>query len=107
VGGVSVVLLRSRGSRSAIPLLARSIAKEIAGQEPPEQIAGSDAPEAGHGPGAGFEADMDELQAELGDDWIPRFPVHGGGRRPSAEKQDSSQRVEAATAEQLVRSSRR
>jgi hypothetical protein len=46
---------------------------------------------------------MDELQAELGDDWIPRFPVHGGGRRLSAEKQDSSQRVEAATAEQLVR----
>ena len=90
-------------SRGAIPLLARSIAREIAGQEPPEQIAGSDAPEAGEGPGAGFEADMHELQAELGDDWIPRFSVHGGDGWLNSEKQDSSQRVEAATAEQLVR----
>ena len=90
-------------SRGAIPLLARSVAKEIAVQEPPEQIAGSDAPEAGGGPGAGFEADMHELQAELGDDWILRFSVHGGDGWLTAEKQDSSQRVEAATAEQLVR----
>jgi hypothetical protein len=90
-------------SRSAIPLMARSIAKEIAAQDPPEQIAGSDAPEAGGGPGAGFEADMHELQAELGDDWILRFSVHGGDGWLTAEKQDSSQRVEAATAEQLVR----
>jgi hypothetical protein len=90
-------------SRGAIPLLARSVAKEIAGQEPPEQIAGSDAPDAGDGPGAGFEADMRELQAELGDDWILRFSVHGGDGWLTAEKQDSTQRVEAATAEQLVR----
>jgi hypothetical protein len=90
-------------SRGAIPLLARSVAKEIAGQEPPEQIAGSDAPEAGGGPVAGFEADMHELQAELGDDWILRFSVHGGDGWLTAEKQDSTQRVAAATAEQLVR----
>jgi hypothetical protein len=90
-------------SRGAIPLLARSIAKEIAAQDPPEQIGGSDVPEAGGGPAADFEADMHELQARLGDDWILRFSVHGEDGWLTAEKQDSSQRVEAATAEQLVR----
>ena len=90
-------------SRSAIPLLARSIAKEIAAQEPPEQIGGSDVPEAGGGPAPDFEADMHELQARLGDDWILRFSVHGGDGWLTAEKRDSSQRVEAVAAEQLVR----
>jgi hypothetical protein len=90
-------------SRSAIPLMARSIAKEIAAQDPPEQIGGSDVPEAGGGPAPDFEADMHELQARLGDDWILRFSVHGEDGWPTAEKQDLSQRVEAATAEQLVR----
>jgi hypothetical protein len=90
-------------SRSAIPLMARSIAKEIAAQDPPEQIGGSDVPEAGGGPAPDFEADMHELQARLGDDWILRFSVHGEDGWLTAEKQDLSQRVEAATAEQLVR----
>jgi hypothetical protein len=56
------------------------------------------APEAGED----FEADMHELQAELGEDWIVSFSVHGQDGWLTAEKQDSSQRVEAATAEQLV-----
>jgi hypothetical protein len=90
-------------SRSAIPLMARSIAKEIAAQDPPEQIGGSDVPEAGGGPAPDFEADMHELQARLGDDWILRFSVHGEDGWLTAETQDLSQRVEAATAEQLVR----
>jgi len=90
-------------SRSAIPLMARSIAKEIAAQDPPEQIGGSDVPEAGGGPAPDFEAAMHELQAELGDDRILRFSVHGEDGWLTADKQDSSQRVEAATAEQLVR----
>jgi hypothetical protein len=90
-------------SRSAIPLMARSIAKEIAAQDPPEQIGGSDVPEAGGGPAPDFEADMHELQARLGDDWILRFSVHGEDGWLTAEKQDLSQRVEAATAEELVR----
>jgi hypothetical protein len=90
-------------SRSAIPLMARSIAKEIAAQDPPEQIGGSDVPEAGGGPAPDFEAVMHELQARLGDDWILRFSVHGEDGWLTAEKQDLSQRVEAATAEQLVR----
>jgi hypothetical protein len=49
-------------SRSAIPLMARSIAKEIAAQDPPEQIGRSDVPEAGGGPAPDFEADMHELR---------------------------------------------
>jgi hypothetical protein len=57
-------------SSSLLHFLARSIAKEIAAQDPPEQIGGSDVPEAGGGPAPDFEADMHELQAELGDDWI-------------------------------------
>jgi hypothetical protein len=39
----------------------------------------------------------------LGDEWILRFSVHGEDGWLTAEKQDLSQRVEAATAEQLVR----
>jgi hypothetical protein len=46
---------------------------------------------------------MHELQARLGDDWILRFSVHGEDGWLTAEKQDLTQRVEAATAEQLVR----
>jgi hypothetical protein len=98
-------------SSSAIPLVARSIAKEIASHEPSEQPpssdptegGGGDATEAGNGPVPDFEADMHELQEELGDDWILRFSVHGEDGWLTAEKEDSSQRVEAATADHLVR----
>ena len=45
-----------------------------------------------------FEADMRELQAELGEDWILRFSVHGDDAWLTAEKDDGSQRVEAPTA---------
>jgi hypothetical protein len=90
-------------SRGAIPLLARSIAKEITRQEPPEQIDGKDAPDAGDGPAPDFEADMHELQAELGDDWILSFSVHGEDAWLTAEKQDSSQRIEAETADELLK----
>jgi hypothetical protein len=45
-----------------------------------------------------FEADMHELQAELGDDWILRFSVQGDDAWLTAEKDDGSQRVEAPTA---------
>ena len=88
----------------AIPLLARSIAKEIAHREHPngsseeahrrrgddERSADSEAPD--------FEADMRELQAELGEDWILRFSVQGDNAWLTAEKDDGSQRVEAPTA---------
>jgi hypothetical protein len=90
-------------SRSAIPLMARSIAKEIARQEPPEQIAGTDTSNPEDGPVVDFEAEMHELQAELGEDWILRFSVHGEDGWLTAEKQDSSQRVNADTADQLLK----
>jgi hypothetical protein len=87
----------------AIPLLARSIAKEIAQREHPggaSEEAG-DEPGNGAGPAPDFEADMRELQAELGEDWILRFSVQGDEAWLTAEKDDGSQRVEAPTAEVL------
>jgi hypothetical protein len=50
---------------------------------------------------ADFEADMHDLQAELGEDWILRFSVQGDDAWLTAEKDDGSQRVEAPTAEVL------
>ena len=109
-------------NRGAIPLLARSIAKEIAhGQHPngvSEDAEAEDEPnaessaeaddepnaEADDEPNAeceappDFEADMHELQAELGEDWILRFCVQGDSAWLTAEKDDGSQRVEAQTA---------
>ena len=134
----------------AIPLLARSIAKDIAHREHPnggaddagEDANDGDAPaeqsaraaeedsaeehdqdDAGAGDeddagaededdaGAGdedngaapdFEADMHELQAELGEDWILRFSVKGDDGWLTAEKEDGSQRVEAPTADVIA-----
>src|SRR5919107_314276 len=49
-----------------------------------------------------FEAEMHELQEELGEDWILRFSVQGDDAWLTAEKDDGSQRVEAPTAEVLT-----
>jgi hypothetical protein len=49
-----------------------------------------------------FEADMRELQGELGDDWILRFSVQGDESWLTAEKDDGSQRVQASTASVLA-----
>jgi hypothetical protein len=51
---------------------------------------------------ADFEADMHDLQAELGEDWILRFSVHGDDAWLTAEKDDGSQRIEAQTAAVLT-----
>jgi hypothetical protein len=98
----------------AIPLLARSIAKEIAHRERPqsdpedakaksEDKGGAEAsngqPAEGEAPD--FEADMRELQAELGKDWVLSFSVHGDEGWLTAEKDDGSQHVEAQTADVL------
>ena len=48
-------------------------------------------------------ASMHELQAELGDDWILSFSVHGERGWLTAEKQDSRQRIEADTADELLK----
>jgi hypothetical protein len=98
----------------AIPLLARSIAKEIAHRERPqgesegakskaddEGGGAADNGQAAEGEAPDFEADMRELQAELGEDWILSFSVHGDEGWLTAEKDDGSQHVEAQTADVL------
>ena len=49
-----------------------------------------------------FEADMRELQAELGDEWVLAFSVKGDDAWLTAEKEDGSQHVEAQTADLLL-----
>ena len=49
-----------------------------------------------------FEADMHELQAKLGEDWILRFSVRGDDGWLTAEKDDGTQRLEAQTASVLL-----
>jgi hypothetical protein len=96
-------------SRSTIPLVARSIAKEIARREPPEAPEGAEAGSAaederrdGGANAPDFEAEMRELQSELGEDWVLRFSVHGDDAWLTAEKQAEGQRVEAPDAQGLV-----
>jgi hypothetical protein len=105
-------------NRGAIPLLARSIAKEIAHREHPngtsedavvEDAEADDELEEDDEERAeiearriDYEADMHEFQAELGDDWILRFSVHGDEAWLTAEKEDGSQRVEAPSASVLL-----
>jgi hypothetical protein len=114
----------------AIPLLARSIAKDIAhrehasgasedvdgdeerGDEADDQYSadaddepGAEADEEASAEGEAppdFEDEMHELQAELGEDWILRFSVQGDDEWLTAEKDDGSQRVEAPTASVIV-----
>ncbi len=87
----------------AIPMLARSIAKELAHRQPPngatpEAPAADESSSGGDEAAPDFEADMHELQAELGDDWILRFSVQGDKAWLTAEKEDGTQRIEAPNA---------
>ena len=93
-------------SSGTIPLVARSIAKEIARREPPEPpehpgAADGEPPEGGGEP-PNFEAEMHDLQAELGEDWVLRFSVHDGDAWLTAEKPGEDQRVEAPDAQGLL-----
>jgi hypothetical protein len=93
-------------SRSTIPLVARSIAKEIARREPPESPEGQgdaegERPEEG-GKSPDFETEMHELQAELGEEWVLRFSVQGDDAWLTAEKPGEDQRVEAPDAQGLL-----
>jgi hypothetical protein len=89
-------------SRSTIPLVARAIAKEIARREPPEPPEGEGERPAGGDRPPDFEAEMHELQAELGEDWLLRFSVQGDDGWLTAEKPDEDQRVEAPDAQGLL-----
>ena len=98
----------------AIPLLARSIARElaergVAGNGNGNADAGDAQPaESGDEPKTeesqlpDFETEMHDLQDELGKDWIVRFSVHGDEEWLTAEKEDGSQHVEAETADVLI-----
>src|SRR5919109_452418 len=90
-------------NRGAIPMLARSIAKAIAQREhldaAPEGAEAYDEPMSLED----FEAEMHALQADLGDQWVVRFSVHGGDAWLTAETADATQRVEAPTADVLVK----
>lgn len=78
----------------AIPLLARSIAREIAGGDDQDEDEGGEATD--------LEADLHTLQQFLGEDWTLFYAVHGDDAWLIAETQDASQRLEAANAEVLV-----
>jgi hypothetical protein len=56
--------------------------------------------------GIDFEAEMRDLQAELGDDWIVRFPVWSDQASLTAERTDGSQHVEATTAGVLMKAAK-
>jgi hypothetical protein len=106
-------------NRGSIPLLARSIAKEIARHEfgnGASDIATDEDDELDEEPGA--EADdqtgddeddedldlvtaLHDLQADLGEDWILYYSIQGDDTWLTAEKDDASQRVEAPNASVL------
>jgi hypothetical protein len=94
-------------NRGSIPLLARSMAKEIARDElperdPEEQAEGSE-PSSDGDESPDLETALRELQKELGKEWILYFCVHGKNTWLTAEKDDASQRLEAPNAEVLTK----
>jgi hypothetical protein len=89
-------------SRGASPLLARSIARDRrAGGARADR--GQRRPGGRRWPGCGLRGGHARAPGEARRRLDLRFSVHGGGGWLTAEKQDSSQRVEAPTAEQLVK----
>jgi hypothetical protein len=96
-------------NRGSIPLLARSIAKEIArhdfangaaDDEPSDEADDEVSDEQDAGPD--LETALHELQTELGEDWILYFSVQGDDTWLTAERDDASQRVEAPNASVLA-----
>src|SRR5689334_15951415 len=90
-------------NRGAIPLLARSIAREIARDDYHSDEEEAEAEADDDEEAADLEAHLHELQQRLGDDWTLLYGVHGGEAWLAAENQDVTQRIEAPTAEVLVK----
>lgn len=99
-------------SGGAIPMLARSIAKQIArggyaggasgdAVEGVEQSA-EDVEDTAEGQVPSEIEALHELQAKLGEDWIVRYCVQGEDEWLSAEKDDGSQYLEATTGSVLA-----
>ena len=103
-------------NRGAIPMLARSIAKDLlngsanGGPEPKAAKKQPDEPREADretdDPGFDFEAEMHDLQQEIGEDWIVSFSVSDGDAWLTAEKTDGTQHVEAPTASVLVKAAK-
>jgi hypothetical protein len=95
-------------NRGSVPLLARSIAKEMAsrqGAEASDEYESEADDEDGDDSesSADLETQLHKLQEQIGDDWVLYFSVHGGHAWLTAEKEDASQRVEAPTASVLAK----
>ena len=101
-------------NRGSIPLLARSLAEEIAQRRLDEDADAAGEPSDEEDEDVRGEADdeddssgsledeMRDLQASLGDDWILRVSLQGEDAWLTAEKDDGSQHVEAAAADVLA-----
>jgi hypothetical protein len=94
----------------AIPVLARSIARDLLAHQGstnggPESHA-EDEQRGGDETPLDFEAEMHDLQAELGDDWIVRFSVWRDDAWLTAETTDGGQHVEAPTASVLMKAAK-
>ena len=70
--------------------------------EPEDEVEPEDEPDEDGEQAPDLEADMRDLQAELGDEWIVRFSVKGDEAWLTAETADGSQHVEAQTADVLL-----
>jgi hypothetical protein len=96
-------------NRGSIPLLARSMAREIANDDLPARASEDedgdegDGVSAQNGSGPDLESALRELQGQLGKDWILYFSVQGDHTWLTAEKEDASQRVEAPNASVLTK----
>jgi hypothetical protein len=90
-------------NRGAIPLLARSIAREIARDDYHSDEEEDDGDDGDDDVAADLEEHLHALQQRLGDDWTLLYGVHGGDAWLAAETQDVTQRVEAPSAEALVK----
>jgi hypothetical protein len=86
-------------NRGSIPLLARSMAREIANDDLPERGPDEDG-EDGEEPD--LETRLRDLQKELGKDWVLYFSVQGKDSWLTAEKADATQRLEAPNATVLT-----
>lgn len=98
-------------NRGSIPMLARSIARQIAQDDYHRDTSDADEGESEaedeseqeEGEAADLEADLHTLQQRLGEDWTLFYAVHGGEAWLTAETQDAAQRIEAPSAEVLVK----
>jgi hypothetical protein len=88
-------------NRGSIPLLARSIAREIAqdgyhsDEDEEDEDDGDDEP-------VDLEVHLHELQRRLGKEWTLYYAVQGDDSWLTAEKEDASQRLEAKDPSVLV-----